>query len=265
MKTMAFLGTGNMGSAIIRAVCRMTEPSEIVIANRTSRKAQTLAEECGCVMSQSNSAAARAAKYVVLGVKPDGICAVLKEITPILTDDQIIVSMAAGVSSDKLREALGRPNPIIRILPNTPCAIGKGIMLIVPCGDMDPEILNELKDIFSGCGLVDITDEKHADAGMVIEGCTPAYTYMFIEALADGAVKTGLPRAKALEWAAQAVAGAASMVVETGKHPGQLKDAVCSPGGTTIEGVATLEEHGFRAAAMDAVCRAYNKSVKADK
>ncbi len=265
MKTMAFLGTGNMGSAIVRAVCKMTEPSEIVISNRSPRKAQALVDECGCVMSQSNSAAAKNAKYIVLGVKPKDINSVLEEIAPILTDEQIIVSMAAGVSSAQLRAALGRANPIIRILPNTPCAIGKGVMVIVPCGEVEDEIVKELRDLFSGCGLVDVADEAHAEAAMVIEGCTPAYAYLFIEALADGAVKTGLPRAKALEWAAQAVAGAASMVVETGLHPGQLKDAVCSPGGTTIEGVQALEERGFRAAAIDAVCRAYNKSVKADK
>lgn len=262
MKTMAFIGTGNMGSAIVRAVCRQTDPSEICIANRTPQKAKALVEECGCVMSQSNSAAARGAKFVVLGVKPNIVCDVLREIAPVLTDDQIIVSMSAGVTSEAMREALGRTNPIIRVLPNTPCAIGKGIMLIAPCGHIDEEYVDELKDLFSGCGLVDFTDEAHADAGLVIEGCTPAFAYIFIEALADGAVATGLPRANALQWAAQSVLGAASMVLESGRHPGELKDAVCSPGGTTIEGVKALEEHGFRAAAMDAVVRAYQKNFK---
>ena len=262
MKTMAFIGTGNMGSAIVRAVCQTTEPSEIVIANRSPEKALKLVEECGCVMSQSNTACARNAKYVVLGVKPNVVCDVLREISPVLTDDQIIISMSAGITSQQMREALGRPNPIIRVLPNMPCAIGKGIMLIVPCGSVEEKIVEELRDLFAGCGLIDITDESHADAGMVIEGCTPAFTYMFIEALADGAVAMGLTRKQATEWAAQAVAGAAAMVLESNKHPEQLKDEVCSPGGTTIQGVRVLEEGGFRASAMNAVIAACKKTMK---
>ena len=262
MKTMAFIGTGNMGSAIVRAVCQTTEPSEIVIANRSPEKALQLVEECGCVMSQSNSACARNAKYVVLGVKPNAVCEVLREISPVLTDEQIIVSMSAGVTSQQMRQALGRPNPIIRVLPNMPCAIGKGILLIVPCGEIDEKIVEELRDLFAGCGMTDITDEAHADAGMVIEGCTPAFTYMFIEALADGAVAMGLSRQQATEWAAQAVAGAAAMVLEGSKHPEQLKDEVCSPGGTTIQGVRVLEERGFRGAAMNAVIAACQKNRK---
>ena len=265
MKTMAFIGTGNMGSAIVRAVCHTTEPSEIVIANRTPGKARALVEECGCVMSQSNSAAARDAKYVVLGVKPNVVCDVLREISPVLTDDQIIVSISAGVTSAQMRQALGRDNQIVRVLPNMPCSIGKGIMLIIPCGQVDEKVIDELRDLFSGCGMIDFSDEAHAEAGMVIEGCTPAYAYMFIEALADGAVHSGLPRDKALKWAAQAVAGAAAMVLESGKHPEQLKDEVCSPGGTTIEGVRLLEEKGMRGAVMDAVIAAGAKKVTTGK
>lgn len=265
MKTMAFIGTGNMGSAIIRAVCHRTEPSEICISNRTPKKALALAEECGCVMSQSNSAAARGAKYVVLGVKPNVIFEVLREIAPVLTDDQIIISMSAGTSSESMRQALGKANPIVRLLPNMPCSIGKGIMMIVPCGKIEEDVLHELRDLFSGCGHVDFTDEAHADAAMVIEGCTPAYAYMFIEALADGAVHTGIPRDKAVKLAAEAVAGAAAMILETEKHPGTLKDEVCSPGGTTIEGVRTLEKGAFRGSVMDAVINAYEKSVHPGK
>ncbi len=260
MKTMAVIGTGNMGGAIVRAVCRGTQPSEICIANRTPEKARRLANECGCVMSQSNSAAARGAKYVMFGVKPQAVCPVLEELAPTLTEEQVIISMSAGVTAQQMRCALGKDNRIVRILPNTSCAIGKGVMLIVPCFDMDREMAEELSDLFSGCGMVGFTDESHADAGMVIEGCTPAFAYMFIEALADGAVHTGLTREQATEWAAQAVAGAAAMVLETGRHPGRLKDEVCSPGGVTIEGVRALEQHGFRGAVMDAVICAHRCS-----
>ena len=260
MKTMAFIGTGNMAGAILRAVCRQTEPSEICIYNRTEKKAQLLAEECGCVVSQSAAAAAANAKYVVVGVKPYDIANVLRELAPTLTEDQIIVSMAAGVTGAEIAAALGKNLRTVRILPNTPCAISKGVMLIAPCGNVEEEIVQELADLFSGCGLVGFTDETHADAAMGIEGCTPAFAYMFIEALADGAVLTGIKRPDAMKWAAQAVLGAAAMVLQTGKHPGQLKDEVCSPGGTTIEGVKALEEHGFRGAVMDAVVSAWKKN-----
>lgn len=260
MKTMAFIGTGNMGSAIVRAVCRQTEPSEIVVANRTPQKAMKLVEECGCVMSQSNSAAAKNAKYVVLGVKPNVVCDVLREIAPVLTEEQIIVSMSARVTSEQMREALGKNNRIVRVLPNMPCAIGKGTMLIIPCGDVPAEVVEELSDLFSGCGTIGYVDEAHADIGMVVEGCVPAFAYMFIEAAADGAVKAGLTRKQATEWVAQAVAGAAAMVLESGKHPEELKDEVCSPAGMTIEGVKTLEDYSFRAAVLNAICSAYEKN-----
>lgn len=261
MKTLAVIGTGNMGGAIVRAVCRSTEPSEVCIANRTPEKARTLAEECGCVMSQSSAAAARGAKYVLLGVKPGDVPAVLEELSPVLTGEQVVVSMASGVTAQDISRALGRDTRVVRVLPNTPCAVGRGIMLIVPCFEMGGEMADELCDLFSGCGLVGFTDEAHADAGMVIEGCTPAFAYMFIEALADGAVQTGLTREQATRWAAQAVAGAAAMVLETGSHPGRLKDEVCSPGGVTIEGVRVLERRGFRGAVTDAVVRAHECSV----
>ncbi len=260
MKTLAVIGTGNMGGAVVRAVCRGTEPSEVCIANRTPEKARRLAEECGCVMSQSGAAAARGAKYVLLGVKPGDVTPALEEIAPILTDEQVIISMVSGVTAQEIHRALGRGNRVVRVLPNTPCAIGKGVMLIVPCFDMEREMADELCDLFSGCGLVGFTDEAHADAGMVIEGCTPAFAYMFIEALADGAVHTGLSREQATQWAAQAVAGAAAMVLESGRHPGRLKDEVCSPGGVTIEGVRVLERRGFRGAVTDAVVAAHERS-----
>ena len=205
MKTLAVIGTGNMGGAVVRAVCRGTEPAEVCIANRTPAKARRLAEECGCVMSQSGAAAARGAKYVLLGVKPGDVTPALEEIAPILTDEQVIISMVSGVTAQEIHRALGRGNRVVRVLPNTPCAIG-----------MEREMADELCDLFSGCGLVGFTDEAHADAGMVIEGCTPAFAYMFIEALADGAVHTGLSREQATQWAAQAVAGAAAMVLESG-------------------------------------------------
>ena len=259
---LSFIGTGSMGGAIARAVCTAADPAGVSVSNRSFAKAEALASELGCRACPTNPDCARDADYVFLGVKPNMIRDVLREITPVLQDWQVIVSMAAGVTGEAMREALGRnhDNPVVRILPNTPCAIGRGLMLIVPCGEVSPEILTELSALLAPCGQLGYTDENHADAGMVVGGCTPAYTYMFIDALADGAVRSGLTRQDALAWAAQAVAGAAELLLATGAHPGALKDAVCSPGGSTIEGVRALEEAGFRGAVMDAVAAACEKN-----
>lgn len=264
MKKIAFIGTGNMGSAIVRAVVKTVQPDTVCISNRTRNKSEALASECGCEVAADNLACAKDADYIFLGVKPYAIRDVLREIAPILTKGQAIVSMAAGVESSAMRDIVPK-NPIVRILPNTPCAIGKGLVLIVPCGDAAKDTVDTLAKLLAPCGRVDFTDEAHADAGMVIGGCTPAFTYQFIEALADGGVLSGLPRAQAISWAAQAVAGGAEMVLHSGKHPGQLKDEVCSPGGSTIEGVKALESHAFRGAVMEAVEAAFEKNKKLGK
>lgn len=260
MRKISFIGVGNMGGAILKAVCAKNGAEGIYISNRTGAKADALAAELGCTVSMNNAACAENADYVFIGVKPNTVREVLREISACISGHTVIVSMAAGVDSGAIRAALGRGNPIVRILPNTPCSIGQGLLLIAPCGDVPPETLDELAALLAGCGRTAFTDEAHADAGMTIGGCTPAFTCLFIEALADGAVQTGLSRADALQWAAQAVAGSAALVLESGRHPGELKDAVCSPGGSTIEGVRVLENAGFRGAAMDAVIAAFEKS-----
>lgn len=263
---LSFIGTGVMGGAIARAVCTASDPSAVYVSNRSLAKAEALAEELGCRVCPTNPDCVRDADYVFLGVKPNMIRDVLQEIAPVLHSGQVIVSMAAGITGDTIRETLVRANaglrtiPIVRILPNTPCAIGKGLMLLAPCGSVPSGTVAELSGLLSPCGLIGRTDEAHADAGMVIGGCTPAFTYLFIEALADGAVRCGLPRQDALAWAAQAVAGAAELMLQSGVHPGMLKDAVCSPGGSTIEGVFALENGAFRGSVMDAVGTAWNKT-----
>lgn len=264
MNKIAFIGTGNMGGAIVRAVCGVTQSENVYISNRTAARSEALAQECGCRVAKDNSACAQDAEFVFLGVKPYAVRDVLREIAPILKKEQVIVSMAAGVESAAMREIV-QDNPIVRILPNTPCAIGRGLVLIAPCGSVEQTKTDELAELLAPCGRVDFTDEAHADAGMTVGGATPAFVYQFIEALADGGVLAGLSRADALSWAAQAVAGSAEMVLQSGKHPGQLKDEVCSPGGSTIEGIKTLEAHAFRAAAMKAVEAAYEKNKKLGK
>lgn len=259
---LAFIGTGNMGGAIFRAVIQKVVSDCCFLSNRSFEKTVLLASEYGANACETNTDCAWNADVVFLGVKPYSVSDVLKEIAPVLREDTLIVSMAAGVSGDTMRKALGRENPIIRIMPNTPCEIGKGLVLLAPIGDVKPEAVSMLSDLLSCCGTVFVSDESHADAAMTIGGCTPAFTYLFIEALADGAVRTGIPRKEAIEWVAQTVAGSAEMVLQTGRHPGALKDAVCSPGGSTIEGIAVLESHAFRAAAMDAIVAAFEKTKK---
>ena len=181
---------------------------------------------------------------------------------PLHEADTVFVSMIAGVSLDTLGQLLGADKKIIRIMPNTACAVGQGVLLVCANANVTAQELAEFEEMMEHSGVVDRIDEKLIDAASAVSGCGPAYAYMFIEALADGGVKCGLPRAKVIRYAAQMLLGSAEMVLQSGKHPELLKDDVCSPGGSTIAGVAALEEHGFRSACIDAVDAAYEKTKK---
>ena len=268
---MAFIGAGNMGGAIVRGACKALDPNEVVIYRRTKAAAAALAAETGCRVAESGEDAVRGAKYVVLCVKPQVLRPVLEELLPALRKNveegtsSVVVSIAAAIPIEALKEILasgGLSLPVVRVMPNTPAAIGEGVLLIAPDGDVSEEELAGLEKGMSCCGLLERTTEHELDLGTAVTGCGPAFTYLFIEALADGGVQVGLSREKAQRWAAKMVAGAAEMVLQSGMHPGALKDAVCSPGGSTIEGVAALEERGFRSAAAQAVIAAYEKNRK---
>lgn len=256
-----FIGTGNMGGALAVAVCKAVNPAEVAVSNRTSAKAAALAEKLGCT-AVGNDDIARNSKFIFLGVKPQMMRELCEQIMPVLSarrDRYILVSMAAGITIADLKDMTGPDIPIIRISPNTPVAIGEGIVLTAHSPEVTAEECDEFNQALSRCGLVNELPEKLHAIGGTLSGCGPAFTDMFIEALADGAVACGLPRAMALRVAAQMVIGSGRLLLESGQHPGELKDAVCSPGGTTIQGVRALEEHGFRGAAMDAVISAYEK------
>ena len=265
-RVFGFIGTGNMGGALARAVRRAVDGGHILLANRTPEKAQALAGELGALAVDNSLAAARA-DYLFLGVKPHMMAGMLASIHDTLAGRQtpcVLVSMAAGLSMAKIRAMAGVDFPIIRINPNTPCAVGEGVVLC--CADgADDATLAEFKAAMAGAGMLDFIDEALMDAGSAVAGCGPAFAAMFIEALADGGVACGLPRAKAQAYAAQMLRGAAALCLETGKHPGQLKDAVCSPGGTTIQGVRALEKGGMRAAVLEAVITAYEKTLELGK
>jgi len=258
-----FIGTGNMGGALVRAAARSAPASKLILTNRTPAKAEALAKELGCAVGD-NRTAARESQYLFLGVKPQLMAGMLREIAPALAareDKFVLVSMAAGLTMADLTGMLGVEYPIIRIMPNTPVAIGEGVVLYDCNGQVTEAQLGGFLGLMAHAGLLDRLDESLLDAGSAVSGCGGAYCDLFLEALADGGVACGLPRAKALRYAAQMAAGSAKLLLETDEHPGALKDAVCSPGGTTIQGVRALERGGFRSAAFEAVIAAYEKTA----
>jgi len=261
--TIGFIGTGNMGSAIAKAAARSGLAETILLSNRTPAKAEKLAAELEGAAVSTNEEIARTARLIFLGVKPQMMQLVLAPLTPILkqrADRFVLVTMAAGLSCRRIQDLADMNCPVIRMMPNTPSAIGAGVVQY--CGQgATVEELDGFAALIAPAGLVDPVPEGLIDAASAVSGCGPAFAYLFIEALADGGVACGLPRDKALAYAAQMLEGSARMVLESGRHPGALKDAVCSPGGTTIQGVRALEEHGFRAAAMNAVIAAYEKTL----
>lgn len=263
MLTLGFIGTGNMGGALAQAAAK-NDNNRLLLANRHPEKAQRLREKIGGELTDSRSAAAMA-DYIFLGVKPQMLETLFAEIRDSLsarTDRFVLVSMAAGTSIEKVQRLAGGDYPVIRIMPNTPVSIGEGMILYACSKELRQDEENAFLEAMAAAGRFSPLEEKLIDAGSAVSGCGPAFVDLFIEALADGGVACGLPRAQALEYAAQMTAGSARLILESGRHPGELKDAVCSPGGTTIQGVRALEEAGFRAAVMNAVIAAYEKNFK---
>ena len=257
-----FIGCGNMGGAVARAVCKSAGAGDVLLANRTPAKAQALAAELGCACG-TNEQVAGICDFIFLGVKPQMMAGMLAEIAPALkerTTPFVLLSMAAGLTTAHIREMAGGGYPVIRIMPNTAVAVGEGVTMYC-CSDNVTEAQREgFVSLLHCSGLLEELDEKLIDAGSAVAGCGGAFAYLFLEGLADGAVYAGLPRAKAQRYAAQMLLGAAKLALASDDHTGALKDAVCSPSGTTIAGVRALEEHGFRAAAMDAVIAAYERT-----
>ena len=268
MKTIGFIGCGNMGGAMARAVCRVADPAGVVLANRTPAKAQALAAELGCACG-TNEQVAASCDFLFLGVKPHMMEDMLDELAPVLESRAesrpfVLVTMAAGLTMHQIRQMAGSGYPVIRMMPNTPVSLGAG-MIQYCYDDVELEQLDQWLQAMAPAGELDEVPESMIDAASAVSGCGPAWVYQFIEALADGGVAAGLPRGKAQRYAAQMVLGSARMVLESGQHPGALKDAVCSPGGSTIQGVRVLEERAFRGAVTDAVLAAYEKTKELGK
>lgn len=262
-----FIGTGNMGGALAKAAAKSLAPEELLLSDKFAATAQALASTLGC-QAKSVEEVAQEAELLFLGVKPHMMAGLLGSIAPILAQRQTpftLVSMAAGLSIRDILGMAGGEYPVIRIMPNTPVSVGQGVILYDKTPNVTPEALEAFLSGMSQAGLLDPLPEALIDAGSALSGCGPAFAALFMEALADGGVACGLPRAKAMEYAAKTLLGAAALALETGIHPGALKDAVCSPGGSTIAGVRALEQRAFRAAAMEAVDAAFRRTKELGK
>jgi pyrroline-5-carboxylate reductase len=255
-----------MGQALMKGAASQLGGQNIGFADASRGKAEEAAKVLGCRVFASNSEAAAEGDFVFLAVKPQVLQAVLEEIAPLLKKRAaegraaVLVSMAAGWSIAKIQNILAAPLPVIRIMPNTPALISKGLIAMSASPEVNGAQAAEAEKILSAAGIVDRLAESYLDAVTGLSGSGPAFVYLFIEALADGGVLAGLPRDKALRYAAQTVLGSAAMVLETGRHPGILKDEVTSPGGTTIAGVAALENGAFRGTVMGAVEAAWRRA-----
>ena len=257
-----FIGCGNMGGAIARGLQRAT--ADIAVADR-SGKAKGLAQELGIAYRNNDSIAANCHR-IFLGVKPHMMQDMLLPLRTVLAERKpLLISMAAGLEIRQIEEFAGCSLPVIRIMPNTPTAIGKGVIQYCCNSLVTEEMLADWLRDMRFCGLLDPLEERLIDAASALSGSGPAYMYILLEALADGAVACGIPRKKAMEYAAMTMAGAAEMYLQTGRHPGELKDAVCSPGGSTIAGIRVLEQRGFRSAAIDCIQAAYRKNQELGK
>lgn len=258
---LAFIGAGNMAQAMIAGILRhgLVEAEEMIATAASGATIDKVASEYGVAVSLDNRQAAEA-EMVVLAVKPIYYESVIQEIKDVVTENQIIITIAAGKSIDWVENAFGGRRKIIRTMPNTPALVGEGITAVCPNENITEEELKQVCALLEGFGKAEVINESLMDAVVAVSGSSPAYVFMFIEAMADAAVAEGMPRAQAYRFAAQSVLGSAKMVLETGKHPGELKDMVCSPAGTTIEAVKVLEEKGFRGTVMDCMHACAEKS-----
>ncbi|MDD4371224.1 MAG: pyrroline-5-carboxylate reductase [Anaerostipes sp.] len=261
MYKIGFIGCGNMASAMIGGMLKqgVLKTEQIIAAGPTLSKMEKIGQDLGIDVTIDNKEAAKQSEIIVLSVKPQMYKEVIREIKDDITKENIIVTIAAGVTMEKVDRWFGKETKIIRTMPNTPALVGEAMVGMCHNEAMTQDEVKIVKELFESFGKVEEVEEKLMNAVVGVSGSSPAYVYMFIEAMADAAVIQGIPRKKAYTFAAQAVLGSAKMVLETGTHPGELKDAVCSPAGTTIEAVRKLEKSRFRSSVIEAVNAASEK------
>jgi pyrroline-5-carboxylate reductase len=262
-KKIGFIGAGKMAQAMIEGILKTNEigKENIMVSAATETTIDKIKTNYQITATNNNKEVARFADILFLAVKPDLHSKIIEEIKSVINQDVIIITIAAGITLADIERDFGFKIKCVRTMPNTPSLVGEGMSAICPNDSMHEEGILEIEHLFYAFSKTERMDEKLMDAIPSISGSSPAYVYMFIEALADGGVLQGIPRDKAYRLAAQAVLGAAKMVLETGSHPGELKDNVCTPGGATIEAVATLEKMQFRGSVLSAM-ESCTKKVK---
>jgi len=259
---LGFIGLGNMATAIIAGIRKkdMVAAENIIGSDKTQVMVDGAKEKFGICAGTDNVEVAKQADILFLAVKPIFVPEVMAEIKDAVRENTLIVSIAAGKTLAFLEDGLGADKKIIRCMPNTPALVLEGCTGVCVNKNVTEEETNKVLELLTSFGVASLVPERLMDAVVGVSGSSPAYVFMFIEAMADAAVAAGMPRNQAYTFAAQAVLGSAKLFLETGKHPGELKDMVCSPGGTTIAAVQVLEEKGFRAAVMDAIEKCVEKS-----
>ncbi len=262
-----FIGCGNMAQAMIGGITasKLVQASNITAFDKSNDALLKASNNLGIVKADNNQQVVAQSDVIILAVKPQFYADVIAEIAADVGDNQIIVTIAPGQTLDSLAAAFGKPVKIVRTMPNTPALVGEGMAGVCKNEHVTQLELDKVVEIFGAFGKVCVVEERLMDGVVAVSGSSPAYVYMFIEALADGAVLSGIPRADAYQFAAQAVLGSAKMVLETGIHPAELKDQVCSPGGTTIEAVRKLEETGFRSSVLEAMSACVEKAKNLQK
>lgn len=257
-----FIGCGNMASAMIDGIISAGKCSveDIMASNRSEGKLLEKKEKYGILTTTDNREAAAFADILFLSVKPQFYEEVITQIKDVVKPDQIIVTIAPGKTQEWLLDKFGKDVKLVRTMPNTPAMVNEGMMGMCANSSVSEEELTFVREICSGFSRTEVISENLMDVVTAVSGSSPAYVFMFIEAMADAAVSDGMPRAQAYKFAAQAVLGSAKMVLETGKHPAELKDMVCSPAGTTIEAVRVLEDKGLRSAVIEAMKACVRKS-----
>ena len=261
-KKIGFIGGGNMGGAIIGGIlsASLVKSDSVIVADSNEEGLESLKKRFSVRTTTDNKEVAKEADILFLSIKPNVYPIVIKQIKDIISEHTLVVSIAAGQTIESVEEMFGKEIKLVRTMPNTPALVGEGMSALCP-NDMVTKVeLEDVKKIFDSFGKCEVVSEYLMDTVIGVSGSSPAYVYMFIEALADAAVVGGMPRAQAYQFAAQSVLGSAKMVLKTGMHPGALKDMVCSPGGTTIAAVAELEKKGFRGTVIDGTLACINKA-----
>lgn len=257
-KKIGFIGCGNMGGAMMEGIigANVCKAENIITSDPMEAALKIKKEKLGVNITTDNKEVVRFSDIIFLSVKPQYYDSVIKGIKDDVTEDMIIVTIAPGKTLDYLSKTFENDNlKIIRTMPNTPAMVGEGMMGMCPNKNVTEDEVALICEICNGFSKTEVVAENLMDVVTAVSGSSPAYVYMFIEAMADAAVAGGMPRAQAYKFAAQAVLGSAKMVLETGKHPGDLKDMVCSPAGTTIQAVRVLEEKGMRSAVIEAMMK----------